>query len=212
MSKTASKKSSYHKGNVREDLVDAAEKILRKEGLSTLSLRRVAREVGVAPSAVYNHFRNREALLVAVATDGYRQLSRIENRAYSMGGKPGQVLREMARDYLHFAASNPDLYRLMFSAEVVAYRSDPDLGEAGHSSFGMSVDWWYGKGAYDSSQSALRYPLAQATWAILHGVALQVIDGLVTIDISDKAALDELADSVMEVYINGASAGFPKST
>ena len=149
-------RKTYHKGNVREGLIVAAERVLQDEGLGALSLRRVAREVGVAPSAVYNHFKNREALLAAVAADGYHQLEALENKVYRGSGNPEQRLRKLARDYLHFAADNPNLYRLMFSPDVVAFRVDPELDRAGDTSFRVAVEWWYGPGSYDSAKSAIR--------------------------------------------------------
>ena len=155
-------KTSYHKGNVRESLIEAAEELLHTEGLPALSLRRVAREVGVAPSAVYNHFKNREALLVAVAADGYRQVAAMELAAYAESKDSAEVLKGLARQYLRFAAENPNLYRLMFSQDVVGYRADPELDEAGDSSFGLTVDWWYGEGAYNPSKSAVEYPYAMS--------------------------------------------------
>ena len=206
------KKKSYHKGNVREGLIQAAEGVLRHEDLGQLSLRRVAREVGVAPSAVYNHFKNREALLVAVAADGYRQLSDLELKRYAEAANPAQALQMLARDYLRFAAANPELYRLMFSPEVARARIDPELNEAGDTSFRLSVDWWYGEGAYDPASSATRYPYALSAWALLHGLALQIIDGLVTLDREQGAEIDALADSAMGVLLEGAAGGLPKKT
>ena len=205
-------KKNYHKGNVREGLVEAAELVLHDEGLKALSLRRVAREVGVAPSAVYNHFKNLEALLAAVAADGYRQLATLEDAAYTSAGEPETVLRGLARDYLEFGAKNPNLYRLMFSPAVVGYRSDPELGAAGDSSFGLSVDWWYGKGTYDPARSAVNYPAALSLWGMLHGLTLQMIDGLITVGTNKSNSIDALAQSTMDMYIQGAAGHFPKNT
>jgi AcrR family transcriptional regulator len=205
-------KKNYHKGNVREGLVEAAERVLQDEGLKALSLRRVAREVGVAPSAVYNHFKNLEALLAAVAADGYRQLAALEQAAYTSSAEPGAMLRGLARDYLEFGANNPNLYRLMFSPAVVGYRSDPELGAAGDSSFGLSVDWWCGKGSYDPSVSAVNYPTALSTWALLHGLTLQMIDGLITVGTNQGNSIETLAQSTMDIFIEGAARHFPENT
>lgn len=203
-------RKTYHRGNVRDDLVIAARDVLHNEGLAALSLRRVAREVGVAPSAVYNHFRNREALLAAVAADGYRQLSRLERDSYDGTQKSPEVLLALSRRYLRFASENPSLYRLMFSPEVVDYRTDPELAEAGESSFGLSVDWWYGQGAYAVTPRAREHPLALSVWAIMHGLAMQVIDGLVSINRNDSAALDRLAEQTMQTLIQGLEAPLSK--
>jgi AcrR family transcriptional regulator len=204
-------KKNYHKGNVREDLVGAAERVLQEEGLAALSLRRVARDVGVAPSAVYNHFKNREALLAAVAADGYHQLEALERKIYLGSGDPESRLRTLARRYLHFAAEHPNLYRLMFSQDVVAYRIHPELDEAGDTSFEVSVEWWYGEGSYDANRSAIHYPYALAIWSMVHGAAMQMIDGLVTVSARKGESIDDLADAVIGALIDGVRPGLPKN-
>jgi AcrR family transcriptional regulator len=206
------KARSYHKGISREDLVAAAERVLAAEGIKALSLRRVAREVGVVPSAVYNHFENLEALLVAVAADGYRQLIKLEKRGYGRKVDPGKCLRLLARDYLRFAAANPELYRLMFSPAVVLNRTDPELREAGDSSFGMSVSWWYGEGRYDPAKSAILYPLALANWSIVHGAAMQMIDGMVTVGTGRSTSVEALADVLMAALLDGVRGRLPENS
>ena len=206
------KKNVYHKGNVREDLIEAAERLLQEEGLAALSVRRVAREVGVVPSAVYNHFENREALLTAVAADGYQRLEQLGNKMERSLTAPEQTLRDLARAYLRFAAENPNLYRLMFSAEVVAYRNNPEFERASDSSFGRLTNWWYGQGYFDPKKSAVEYPYALGVWSIMHGAAMQMIDGLVAVDTNKNAAINKLADTIMGVLIEGVSGALPKNT
>jgi len=208
----AADKQSYHKGNVRESLIEAAEKVLQAEGLQALSLRRLAREVGVAPSAIYNHFKNREALLGAIAADGFNQLTALEVNRYTGTEKSADVIMQIGRDYLRFAAANPELYRLMFSPDVVSFRTDPEVEAAGDTSFGASVDWWYGEGVFDPGESAMSYPYALASWAIMHGLAMQMIDGLVTLDRNDPRAVEALADAALGVFMAGAGEGLPKTT
>ncbi len=206
------KKTTYHRGNVREDLIKAAERVLQDEGVAALSVRRVAREVGVVPSAVYNHFENREALLTAVAADGYLQLGLLGTRMQSSRAQSEQILRQLGRSYLRFAAKSPNLYRLMFSAEVVAYRNNPELERVSDSSFGRLTDWWYGAGHFDPKKSAVEYPYAVSVWAILHGAALQMIDGLVAVDTGKNASIDRFADTVTGVLIEGVRKALPKNT
>jgi AcrR family transcriptional regulator len=206
-------RKSYHKGNVREGLIEAAEIVLQEEGLAALSLRRLAREIGVAPSAVYNHFSSREELLAAVAADGYRRMEALEKKFYGRGGEePEKRLRLLVREYLRFAAEHPNLYRLMFSPDVVAYRVHPELNSAGDTSFKVSVEWWYGEGSYDSARSAIRYPYALAVWAMVHGAAMQMIDGLVTVSARRGETINALADVIADTLIDGVRPGLPKNT
>tara|TARA_R110001599_G_scaffold353465_1_gene593134 strand:- start:51771 stop:52394 length:624 start_codon:yes stop_codon:yes gene_type:complete len=206
------KTQAYHKGNVREDLVEAAEQILQEEGLAALSVRRVAREIGVVPSAVYNHFENREALLAAVAADGYHHLEKLVGKLEGSTTEPELLLRQMARGYLQFAAENPNLYRLMFSAEMVAIRIHPALEQASDSTFGRLAEWWYGPGSFDPKASAVKYPYALSIWSLMHGAAMQMIDGLVAVDMTRKPAINKLADAVVGVLIGGIREALPKNT
>ena len=66
--------SSYHHGDLRNALLEAARTILEEEGLAALSLRAVARRAGVSHAAPYRHFANHEALLVELATEGFIEL------------------------------------------------------------------------------------------------------------------------------------------
>lgn len=200
----------YHKGNLRDRLIATAEHLLQDEELDSLSLRRMAREVGVAPSAIYNHFSNLDELLAAVAADGYRQLVALEHNAYDNIADPETCLRQLTRDYLHFAASNPNLYRLMFSRRVVGYRALPEVDEAGDTSFKLSVEWWYGKNSYDPAKSAIHYPYALSVWSLCHGAAMSMLDGMVTMGDGPDLNVDALATVLMDVFLHGALAKISK--
>ena len=107
----------YHHGDLRQALVDAAIKLLRKEGLDALTLRGVAREAGVSQAALYRHFEDRRALVAAVAEDGFRRLgaammAKPDSRSRSKN--PGEGLRQLAVQDLRFAHANPAEYRVMF--------------------------------------------------------------------------------------------------
>lgn len=209
VSKSASQQG-YHKGNLRDRLISTAESLLRHEELDALSLRRVAREVGVAPSAIYNHFSNLDELLAAVAAHGYRQLVALEQTVYDNIDDPETVVRQLTRDYLHFAAANPNLYRLMFSRRVVGYRALPEVDEAGDTSFKLAVEWWYGKDSYDPAKSAIHYPYALAVWSLCHGAAMSMLDGMVTLGETPDQDVDALARVLADVFLQGARAVITK--
>lgn len=209
VSKSASQQG-YHKGNLRDRLISTAESLLQREELDALSLRRVAREVGVAPSAIYNHFSNLDELLAAVAADGYRQLVVLEQKVYDNNADRENVLRQLTVDYLRFAAANPNLYRLMFSRRVVGYRALPEVDEAGDTSFKLAVEWWYGKDSYDPTKSAIHYPYALAVWSLCHGAAMSMLDGMVTTSEAPDQNVDALAKVLVDVFLEGARSVFSK--
>ncbi|MGW0879669.1 TetR/AcrR family transcriptional regulator [Streptomyces sp. NPDC002671] len=111
----------YHHGDLRTALLKSAERTLREKGVGALSLRELARDAGVSHAAPGRHFKDKQALLDALALDGYERL----NQALDAAGSPGQTFEEhmtaLARAYLGFAVAHPELLELMF-----ARKHDPD--------------------------------------------------------------------------------------
>ncbi|MEV5171840.1 TetR/AcrR family transcriptional regulator [Streptomyces flaveolus] len=111
----------YHHGDLRAALLKSAERTLRDKGVGALSLRELARDVGVSHAAPGRHFKDKQALLDALALDGYERL----NQALATADGPDRAFEErmtaLARAYLGFAVDNPELLELMF-----ARKHDPD--------------------------------------------------------------------------------------
>src|ERR1700674_5400381 len=97
--------STYHHGDLPAALLRAAGKTLEKHGPAGLSLRAAARRAGVSHNAPYRHFPGREALLAALAAEGFAML------AERLRGQPG---RAMGEAYVRFALEHPQRFRLMF--------------------------------------------------------------------------------------------------
>ncbi|WP_200845386.1 TetR/AcrR family transcriptional regulator [Roseomonas sp. 18066] len=149
-------KEAYHHGELRPALLAAAEALLVAEGPAGLSLRAVARGAGVSHNAPYRHFASREALLAALAAEGFSRL------AAALRAAPG--LAGQGRAYLDFAAAHPALYRLMFGAELRA-GSHPALKLAAGEAFSVL------SGVAADRAGAL------AAWALVHGIAGLRADG-----------------------------------
>ncbi|ARP71419.1 TetR/AcrR family transcriptional regulator [Streptomyces pluripotens] len=112
----------YHHGDLRATLLKSAERTLREKGAGALSLRELARDIGVSHAAPGRHFKDKQALLDALALDGYERLHQALTTA---AGHPDRDFEEqmtaLARAYLGFAVENPELLELMF-----ARKRDPD--------------------------------------------------------------------------------------
>ncbi|WP_175482740.1 TetR/AcrR family transcriptional regulator [Actinokineospora iranica] len=106
----------YHHGDLRRVLIIAARDLLGETGVAKLTLRGVAARADVSPAAPYRHFADREALLAAVAEQGFADLA----AAITPPGDidPLAALRAIGTSYLEFAVAEPHLYRLMFGAAV----------------------------------------------------------------------------------------------
>ena len=101
--------STYHHGDLRAALLQAAGRALEKDGPDAISLRQLARRADVSHNAPYRHFPDRRALLDALADEGFALLAR------ELLGKPW---REQAVAYVRFALANPERFRLMFNRPV----------------------------------------------------------------------------------------------
>ena len=131
MAKTLHKKNHHH-GNLREALIKAGIRLLRKEGLSRLTLRRCAAAVGVSHAAPAHHFGDMNGLLTAIAVRGFEALSKamIEEPE----GKPVDAysrLEARCNGYLRFALENEALFLLMFSTEELNF-DNPELEKQSH--------------------------------------------------------------------------------
>ncbi len=107
----------YHHGDLREQLLGRAEQALRADGVERLSLRRLAREVGVTHNAPSRHFPDKQALLDALALVGFQRLGNAFGAAaVEAEGRPFEErFRVLARAYLDFALDNSALLTLMFA-------------------------------------------------------------------------------------------------
>lgn len=111
-------KKHYHHGDLKEALIRAGVEILAERGTEELTLREVARLAGVSHSAPYRHFENKEELVGAIASEGFRLLTRALRDAVSAGrGVFQEELRLSGRAYVEFALSNPEHLKVMFSSE-----------------------------------------------------------------------------------------------
>jgi AcrR family transcriptional regulator len=121
-------RDTYRHGNVRAEAIAAAYGLVSAEGHEALSLRRVADAVGIAHRSLYNHFQDREALLDAVAEQGFTELAAELAKAGSRD--------DYIRAYVTFARSRPRLYELMASRPHDTMKFKPALQRAVH----LSID------------------------------------------------------------------------
>src|SRR6266542_1859848 len=103
------KKKTYHHGDLKNALIKAGVEILAKDGVSGLSLRKVASKAGVSHTAPYSHFADKQALIAAISTEGFRQLyEKVSAVAEEYKTKPSRQLVEVAWAYVQFALNDRD--------------------------------------------------------------------------------------------------------
>lgn len=179
----AKRPATYHHGDLRRALVDAAVPLLRAGGAEALTLRAVARAAGVSQTAPYRHFADRAALVAAVAEDGFRRLhERLTAAARAPARTTGRTqhtarggLQAIALAYVRFALEHPEEYRVMFGHEVAG--APAPEGGARQEVFSFLL----GGIAALQQQRLVREGesslMALTAWSLVHGLAMLALDG-----------------------------------
>lgn len=132
---TRAKKQHYHHGDLRRALLQAARQALREQSLEKLSLRGLAKTLGVSPTAVYGHFADKTELLVELKTQGFHQLTQDMRERLERLKAPAdaeQRLRALGLSYLDFAREHPHLFDVLFGWTPELERLTPECIEAGN--------------------------------------------------------------------------------
>ena len=173
----ASPPKSYHHGNLRAELLDTAVEQLHASGTEALSLRALARAVGVSQTAPYRHFAGKNELLAALATKGYKSLlASLQKAGESAPDKPTEQLFAFARSYVDYASANPELFKLMFGPTLQPTQKYPELRDVSWETLSL-VHTILRKGIElgDFKEQDITY-LANAAWAGIHGLATLRVD------------------------------------
>jgi AcrR family transcriptional regulator len=171
------RRGAYHHGDLRRALIEAARRILEQEGLGALSLRAAAREAGVSQAAPYHHFADRDALLSAIAAEGFDGLAETMRARMQKTADASQALVAAGEGYVAFAIANPALFQIMFGASMKAPGADPARLEAGaraYAALERAVTGAARSGGHDPQAIAIACLRA---WSMAHGLAKLLVEG-----------------------------------
>ncbi|MGI9164285.1 MAG: TetR/AcrR family transcriptional regulator [Mycobacterium sp.] len=158
-----------HHGDLRRALISAALDLIAESDADELTLRAVARRAGVSSAAPYHHFVDKNALLAAVARDGFESLGEVQLEVLASPGSPREQLERLVGGYVLFALRHPTHYRLMFRTppSAVEGAEAAALREVALGTFGRLVDAVNAVNGGLSTQEAARRALLG--WATAHG-------------------------------------------
>jgi len=185
--------NSYHHGDLRGALIKAALREAERGGAEAISIKALARQLGVSQPAPYRHFADREALLAAVTAEAFRQLSAIMREAMSATSKQSKLLR-LAQVTLDFGLRRNGIYRLMFASRIVSCAAKgSELHEATRETFSLVIE------ALEApAVGYLRERQALKIWAALHGVVMLAEQGLFTGEAAQTTREELVEDFVNE--------------
>jgi AcrR family transcriptional regulator len=200
--------NAYHHGGLRDALLEAAASVVESDGVDALSLRELARRLGVSHAAPAHHFADKAALLAEVAADGFTELAGALEAASRVGRTPAARLREVGRSYLRFALRRPGHYRVMFGRELRGLATSPRLAETGTRAY-QALETAVAA-AMPEARARAQERVADAAflaWSSTHGAAMLLLDGpKLTSPLTDAAVaarIDRLTASVAAAIARG---------
>ena len=185
--------NTYHHGDLRDALVQAALAEAEQGGPEAISLKALAKKLGVSQPAPYRHFADREALLETVTAEAFRQFNAVLRESIGRPSKQSMLLR-LAQATLAFGLRRNGIYRLMFASQTMACASKgSELHNAAMETFGLLLE------ALEApAYGLLRERQALKVWAALHGVVMLAQQGLLTGQVAQVSREELVEDIVRE--------------
>ncbi len=200
------RRDSYHHGNLREVLIEAALALIAERGPAGFAFAEVARAAGVSPAAPYRHFRDRNALVAEIARQGFERFTADLERAWNTGRpNPVTALENCGRAYLAFARREPASYAAMFETGF-ALEEDAMLLAASERAFAVlrrAAD-----AVCDLHKGGSRPPalmVALHIWAMAHGVASLFVGRLDAARRKLPMTPEELLEAGVLIYLQSLS-------
>lgn len=180
--------ASYHHGDLRNSLVNTGIEMLNQKGVSGISLREIARTIGVGHNAPYRHFRNKQQLLEAMAEDGFRRLKARNTRLeLEFASDPEGQIFESAMHVVSMAVEQPNLFQLMFGGHIQAQDCGGELklaaDEAMQSLVGIIRNGQRLKVFIQGDPQIL----AISTMSMIQGLAIMLSSGKLKVQLQTKA-------------------------
>jgi AcrR family transcriptional regulator len=190
----------------RGEILEAAKRLFTEEGFEHATMRRIAAEVGVSPTAIYLHFADKEAILKAIAEDFFAELLVVlKGTAEREGPKLGR-LRAGLRAYVDFALERADEYRLTFQTRKVrgveVCCQEPDVADLSFLVLEHAVEDLLAEGVFRPGDPGT---IAESIWCAMHGVTAVVMDMMPRV----QTTKDALIESVIGAIITGFACASP---
>lgn len=187
---------TYHHGDLRRALLEEAGDVLEREGADAISLRRLARSLGVSHAAPGHHFADRAELLAELAADGYAGLA--DALADGMAAESAENwLKATGRAYIRFGMANPERYRMMFASQLMGEDCPERLRAESSRAYMMLLQASY-QGMPDIDPADYEVGTTELfAWSLVHGAVMLWLDGQLGPGVDRESFLD-LTDRILE--------------
>ena len=210
MTATRRPNPTYYGGDLRRDLIDTALELIAREGPSAVSLRSLARRLGVSHAAPANHFPDKATLFTAIAIEGFQLLAAAIEDAVRQLGPDTTASQRMAaagQAYTSFAVNHRAHFDVMWKRDLV-HQDDPELAEAGDATFALLLDGVRAAQAEGWATGSDPHTVAYLAWSVVHGLAALWLGGSLR---RAQRPFDEIAGEV-RALLGSALAAHPTST
>jgi AcrR family transcriptional regulator len=203
---STAKSTDYHHGNLRNALIDAGRQALQDISAQDLSLRYLARVVGVSEAAPSRHFSGIEALLAAIAAGGFRELAARRIKIRDSHDKTMSKAYRMMRVYVEFAQQHKGLFGLMIGPRIVERDAHPELAEETKKSFRLFASAIEALATENGWDEGLLELVTHAAWSMEHGIATLILSDRVPR--SDMPVqTEEMIDFAIASFLSAVAAG-----
>jgi AcrR family transcriptional regulator len=202
--KASARSSNYHHGDLRNALVEAGRSVLERDGVAKLSLREVARVIGVSHGAPLHHFPSKEALLIAIAAIGFRELTQVMRDAVAKHpDEPLDQFRVAGVAYVRYMFDHPHLVRLMLGGLIPSSFTDPELKTASREAMGVLYETITAAQASGKIVGGDAQRLAFAAWANVHGTGVLLLEGHYVAERRENIDIEAVARRAVEFFYDG---------
>lgn len=191
---------TYHHGDLRQALIEAALALVTEHGVHGFSLREAAKQAGVAASAPYRHFKDRRALMTAVAETSLVEMRAAMDAASALARTPLAKFRAEGIAYVLFAASHPAHFRVLHDVECVDVSESEELRVymEGHTQLAQRCLATIASRAQHAPDDMIEWTAS----TLMYGLARQIVDGLITPPLN-LAQVEQLAMAMTQTLGEG---------
>lgn len=202
------KGDDYRHGDLFNACIEVGLKLIKEHGVENLSLRAIAREIGVSIGAPYKHFESKEALLAAIARRGFEVFEAYLTTASPEGTHlmTRERFTAMGYQYLRFADENPEYYRLMFTNVIPNHRQYPELWSSSRHTFRLLIQAIEVLQRDGTIRPGSPLELAAHTWAVLNGFVFLHLENRLSQLEADLRPIEELFRPHFELLYTGLEA------
>ena len=192
---------------IRRKILDAARELFMTEGSEPMTMRRIAEAIEYSPTTIYNHFEDKDDLVLALCTEDFARLFQHLQRQ-PPPADPLEAIRQLGLAYAQFGTSYPNHYRFMFMTANKLERPEKLAGSPGEQAFGLL------RAAVESAMAGGHFragnvdTIAQVLWASMHG-AVALLITLQPQHWPHAPAAPDLVQQVVEATIRGFAAPRP---